>query len=63
MRRLQVGPSDSDVIVCSHGHYGQTTGPEGLIRRVVIRGRDPQEVPTTSRRALVGAGFEVIEDQ
>ena len=24
-------------------------------RRVVIRGRDPQEVPTTSRRALAGA--------
>jgi hypothetical protein len=32
-------------------------------RRVPIRRRDPQEVPTTSRRALAGAGFEVIEDQ
>jgi 7,8-dihydropterin-6-yl-methyl-4-(beta-D-ribofuranosyl)aminobenzene 5'-phosphate synthase len=32
-------------------------------RRVVIPGRGPQEIPTTSRRALVGAGFEVIEDQ
>ena len=32
-------------------------------RRLVIRGRDPQEVPTTSRRALADAGFEVIEDQ
>jgi 7,8-dihydropterin-6-yl-methyl-4-(beta-D-ribofuranosyl)aminobenzene 5'-phosphate synthase len=32
-------------------------------RRVVIPGRDPQEIPTTSRRALAGAGFEVIEDQ
>ncbi len=32
-------------------------------RRVVIGGRDPLEIPTTSRRALTGAGFEVIEDQ
>jgi 7,8-dihydropterin-6-yl-methyl-4-(beta-D-ribofuranosyl)aminobenzene 5'-phosphate synthase len=32
-------------------------------RRLVIPGRDPHEVPTTSRRALAGAGFEVIEDQ
>jgi 7,8-dihydropterin-6-yl-methyl-4-(beta-D-ribofuranosyl)aminobenzene 5'-phosphate synthase len=32
-------------------------------RRVVIPGRGPQEIPTTSRRALTGAGFEVIEDQ
>ena len=32
-------------------------------RRMVIHGRDPHEVPTTSRRALAGAGFEVIEDQ
>jgi 7,8-dihydropterin-6-yl-methyl-4-(beta-D-ribofuranosyl)aminobenzene 5'-phosphate synthase len=32
-------------------------------RRLVIRGRDPQVVPTTSRRALASAGFEVIEDQ
>ena len=32
-------------------------------RRLVIGGRDPLEIPTTSRRALAGAGFEVIEDQ
>src|SRR6516164_3955871 len=32
-------------------------------RRLAIPGRDPQEIPTTSRRALVGAGFEVIEEQ
>jgi 7,8-dihydropterin-6-yl-methyl-4-(beta-D-ribofuranosyl)aminobenzene 5'-phosphate synthase len=31
-------------------------------RRVVIPGRDPQEIPTTSRRALVDAGFDVIEE-
>ncbi len=37
--------------------------PQFWRRRLVIRGRDPQEVPTTSRRALAGAGFEVIEDQ
>ena len=32
-------------------------------RRVSIPGRDPQEIPTTSRRALTDAGFEVIEEQ
>jgi 7,8-dihydropterin-6-yl-methyl-4-(beta-D-ribofuranosyl)aminobenzene 5'-phosphate synthase len=32
-------------------------------RRLSIPGRGPQEIPTTSRRALVDAGFEVIEDQ
>ncbi len=32
-------------------------------RRVLIPGRDPREIPATSRRALAGAGFEVVEDQ
>jgi 7,8-dihydropterin-6-yl-methyl-4-(beta-D-ribofuranosyl)aminobenzene 5'-phosphate synthase len=32
-------------------------------RRLAIPGRDPVELPTTSRRALVDAGFEVIEEQ
>jgi 7,8-dihydropterin-6-yl-methyl-4-(beta-D-ribofuranosyl)aminobenzene 5'-phosphate synthase len=32
-------------------------------RRLAIPGRDPGEIPTTSRRALVDAGFEVIEEQ
>ncbi len=31
-------------------------------RRVAIPGRDHQEIPTTSRSALVGAGFDVIEE-
>jgi 7,8-dihydropterin-6-yl-methyl-4-(beta-D-ribofuranosyl)aminobenzene 5'-phosphate synthase len=31
-------------------------------RRVVIAGAEPQEIPTTSRSALAGAGFEIIED-
>lgn len=30
-------------------------------RRVVIEGRDPREMPTTSRRALQDAGFDIIE--
>jgi 7,8-dihydropterin-6-yl-methyl-4-(beta-D-ribofuranosyl)aminobenzene 5'-phosphate synthase len=30
-------------------------------RRVVIEGAEPRELPTTSRRALEDAGFEVIE--
>jgi 7,8-dihydropterin-6-yl-methyl-4-(beta-D-ribofuranosyl)aminobenzene 5'-phosphate synthase len=32
-------------------------------RRVVIPGSDPREIPTTSRQALTGAGFEIIEEQ
>src|SRR5207247_2100627 len=31
-------------------------------RRVAIPGRDHLEIPTTSRSALTGAGFEVIEE-
>src|SRR5579859_4517715 len=31
-------------------------------RRVRIPGRDPLEIPTTSRSALRGAGFEIIEE-
>ena len=31
-------------------------------RRVTIPGRDPREIPTTSRRALIDAGFDVIEE-
>ncbi len=33
-----------------------------LRRRVAIPGRDPVEIPATSRRALAGAGFDVIEE-
>ncbi|MGB6457898.1 MAG: MBL fold metallo-hydrolase [Streptosporangiaceae bacterium] len=32
-------------------------------RRVVIPGRDPVELPTTSRHALAGAGLEIIEER
>jgi 7,8-dihydropterin-6-yl-methyl-4-(beta-D-ribofuranosyl)aminobenzene 5'-phosphate synthase len=32
-------------------------------RRVAIPGRDPFELPSTSKSALRGAGFEIIEDQ
>lgn len=32
-------------------------------RRVTLPGREPVEIPSTSRRALAGAGFEVIEEQ
>jgi 7,8-dihydropterin-6-yl-methyl-4-(beta-D-ribofuranosyl)aminobenzene 5'-phosphate synthase len=31
-------------------------------RRVAFPGRDPVEIPSTSRRALLGAGFDVIEE-
>ncbi len=32
-------------------------------RRVALPGREPLEIPTTSRRALEEAGFDVIEEQ
>ena len=32
-------------------------------RRVRVPGRDPLEIPTTSRSALRGAGFEIIEER
>jgi 7,8-dihydropterin-6-yl-methyl-4-(beta-D-ribofuranosyl)aminobenzene 5'-phosphate synthase len=32
-------------------------------RRIVLPGRDPIELPTTSRRALAEAGFDIIEEQ
>ncbi|HET6963740.1 MAG TPA: MBL fold metallo-hydrolase [Acidimicrobiales bacterium] len=31
-------------------------------RRALIPGRDPLEIPTTSRRALVDAGFDIVEE-
>ena len=32
-------------------------------RRLVLPGRDPVELPTTSRRALAGAGLQIIEER
>ena len=32
-------------------------------RRLAVPGREPFEMPTTSRRALEGAGFEIVEDR
>jgi 7,8-dihydropterin-6-yl-methyl-4-(beta-D-ribofuranosyl)aminobenzene 5'-phosphate synthase len=32
-------------------------------RRIMMPGREPREVPTTSRAALEGVGFEIIEDR
>lgn len=32
-------------------------------RRIAIPGRSPSELPATSRSALMGAGFEIIEDR
>ena len=31
-------------------------------RRMALPGRDPVEIPTTSRSALTGAGFDVVEE-
>lgn len=32
-------------------------------RRILIPGRDPFEIPSTSKSSLLGAGFEIIEDR
>jgi 7,8-dihydropterin-6-yl-methyl-4-(beta-D-ribofuranosyl)aminobenzene 5'-phosphate synthase len=32
-------------------------------RRLRLPGREPREIPTTSRAALVGAGFDIIEER
>lgn len=83
MRRLDIDPTDIEVVVCSHGHFDHTTGLDGLIRRlggtvglpVVIHphfwrrrratlpGLGGFDMPTTSRQALTGAGFEIIEER
>lgn len=34
MRRLDVDPSEIEVIVCSHGHFDHTAGLDGLVRRL-----------------------------
>jgi 7,8-dihydropterin-6-yl-methyl-4-(beta-D-ribofuranosyl)aminobenzene 5'-phosphate synthase len=52
VRRL--GRSGLPVLI--HPHFWRR-------RRLAIPGHDPQEIPTTSRRALVEAGFEVVEEQ
>jgi 7,8-dihydropterin-6-yl-methyl-4-(beta-D-ribofuranosyl)aminobenzene 5'-phosphate synthase len=32
-------------------------------RRILLPGREPREIPTTSRRGLTEAGFDIIEEQ
>jgi 7,8-dihydropterin-6-yl-methyl-4-(beta-D-ribofuranosyl)aminobenzene 5'-phosphate synthase len=32
-------------------------------RRIALPGREPLEIPSTSRRALEGAGFDIIEEE
>ena len=49
-----VGRTSMPVLI--HPHFWRR-------RRVAIPGREPQEIPTTSRQALSGAGFEIIEDR
>ncbi len=45
----------SNLPVLIHPHFWRR-------RRVTVPGRDPMEIPTTSRRALVDAGFDVVEE-
>ena len=49
-----VGRANMPVLI--HPHFWRR-------RRVVLPGRDPIELPTTSKRALTGAGFEIIEER
>lgn len=48
-----LGPRHLPVLL--HPHFWRR-------RRIVVPGAEPRELPTTSRRALVDAGFEVVED-
>jgi 7,8-dihydropterin-6-yl-methyl-4-(beta-D-ribofuranosyl)aminobenzene 5'-phosphate synthase len=50
----QLGTVNLPVLI--HPHFWRR-------RRLALPGRDPHEIPTTSRRALVDGGFEVIEEQ
>jgi 7,8-dihydropterin-6-yl-methyl-4-(beta-D-ribofuranosyl)aminobenzene 5'-phosphate synthase len=52
IRRLG-GPVNLPVLI--HPHFWRR-------RRAVIPGREPQEIPTTSKRALLDAGFDVVEE-
>jgi 7,8-dihydropterin-6-yl-methyl-4-(beta-D-ribofuranosyl)aminobenzene 5'-phosphate synthase len=49
-----VGRANMPVLI--HPHFWRR-------RRVVLPGRDPMEIPTTSRGALAAAGFEIIEER
>jgi len=49
-----VGRANMPVLI--HPHFWRR-------RRLVLPGRDPLEIPTTSRRGLAEAGFDIIEEQ
>jgi 7,8-dihydropterin-6-yl-methyl-4-(beta-D-ribofuranosyl)aminobenzene 5'-phosphate synthase len=49
-----IGRANMPVLI--HPHFWRR-------RRVVLPGRDPIELPTTSQRALAEAGFDVIEER
>jgi 7,8-dihydropterin-6-yl-methyl-4-(beta-D-ribofuranosyl)aminobenzene 5'-phosphate synthase len=49
-----LGPANLPVLI--HPHFWHR-------RRVLLPGREPREIPTTSRRALAEAGFTVIEER
>ncbi|MDP9074182.1 MAG: MBL fold metallo-hydrolase [Actinomycetota bacterium] len=49
-----LGPTNLPVLI--HPHFWRR-------RRVTLPGREPLEIPTTSRRALEGAGFDILENR
>jgi 7,8-dihydropterin-6-yl-methyl-4-(beta-D-ribofuranosyl)aminobenzene 5'-phosphate synthase len=80
MRRLELDPTDIDIVVLSHGHWDHTTGIDGFVkavgranmpvlihpefwtRRRIAFPAAPVELPSASRQALEGAGFEIVEN-
>ena len=50
----RLGPADLPVLI--HPEFWNR-------RRIIIPGSDPVELPSTSRSALEGAGFDIIEDR
>jgi 7,8-dihydropterin-6-yl-methyl-4-(beta-D-ribofuranosyl)aminobenzene 5'-phosphate synthase len=79
MRRLELLPGDIETIVLSHGHWDHVAGmesrrssdertcpysstpPSGDVG--AIPDLEPVELPATSRSALEGAGFEIVEER
>lgn len=62
MRRLDLSPAESDIIVLSHGHWDHTTGMDGLVGRL---GRVNMPVlihpEFWSRRRLAFPGRDPVE--
>ena len=62
MARLDIDPSDVEVVVCSHGHFDHTTGFDGLVRRLGRRNLPVFVHPEFwSRRRIAIPGRDALE--